>query len=60
MTIREETEWVKTVEARWNRLVGADREAIIRAYREFRLPDSHPPLFGDGRAAERIVDILTG
>jgi len=60
ITLREETEWVETVEAGWNRLVGADREAIVRAYREFRLPDDHPPLFGDGRAAERIVDILTG
>ncbi len=58
LTLREETEWVETVEAGWNKLVGADCEAIVQAAREFRPAGSPPPLFGDGRAVERIVDLL--
>jgi UDP-GlcNAc3NAcA epimerase len=60
LTLREETEWVETVEAGWNRLVGADPAAIVRAAREFRPVGSPPPLLGDGRAAERIAALLSG
>jgi UDP-N-acetylglucosamine 2-epimerase len=58
LTLREETEWVETVEAGWNQLVGADCDAILRAAREFRPVGTPPPLFGDGHAAERMVDLL--
>jgi len=58
VTLREETEWVETVQAGWNVLVGADREAIVRAAREFRPIGDPPPLFGDGHAGERIVELL--
>ena len=58
MTLREETEWVETVQAGWNVLVGADREVIVHAAREFRPVGSPPPLFGDGHASERIVEII--
>ena len=59
LTLREETEWVETVNAGWNLLVGADRAAIDRAAREFRPVGSPPPLFGDGHASERITALLT-
>ena len=56
VTLREETEWVETVDAGWNTLVGADRSKIINAVRAHAWRESSPPpLFGDGRAAERIV-----
>jgi UDP-N-acetylglucosamine 2-epimerase len=58
ITLREETELMETVEAGWNRLVGTNREAIVAAVRNFVPPAAHPPLFGDGRAAERIADLL--
>lgn len=58
ITLRAETEWVETVEAGWNLLVGADPERIFRAAREFRPAGHPPPLFGDGHAAERIVALL--
>jgi len=58
LTLREETEWIETVEAGWNRLVGADRAAIVRAAREFRPQGTPPSFFGDGHASERIVEIL--
>jgi UDP-N-acetylglucosamine 2-epimerase len=59
LTLREETEWVETVDAGWNQLVGADQEAIVQAARGFRPGGLPPPLFGDGCAAEKIAVLLT-
>lgn len=58
ITLREETEWVETVEAGWNRLVGADPTAIRAAVARPVPEDQRPPLYGDGKAGERIVAIL--
>ena len=58
VTLRNETEWVETVEAGWNTLAGSDRHAIVRAVRTVSAPAPHPNLYGDGRAAERCVDLL--
>jgi UDP-N-acetylglucosamine 2-epimerase len=59
ITLRPETEWVETVQAGWNTVVGADRAAIVRAATQRWWPDGPPPpVFGDGYAAERIVDAL--
>jgi UDP-GlcNAc3NAcA epimerase len=59
VTLRDETEWVETVQSGWNRLADAKADAIVEAIRESRAPDHEPPLFyGDGQAADRIVKIL--
>jgi len=58
VTLREETEWIETVEAGWNVLVGADSEKIVRAASTFTSPKTHPELFGDGYAAEQFVRLL--
>jgi UDP-N-acetylglucosamine 2-epimerase (non-hydrolysing) len=58
VTLREETEWIETVEAGWNVLVGADREKIVRAVSTFTSPKTHHKLFGDGHAAEQFVRLL--
>lgn len=60
ITLRDETEWTETVEVGWNRLVGADAEMVLDAWRHFAPPAQLPPLFGMGDAAERIVGILEG
>jgi UDP-GlcNAc3NAcA epimerase len=62
VTVRDETEWVETVTAGWNVLVGADRDAIIKAVGTARRLTSHPLLYGgDGAAATRILNrLLTG
>ncbi|HEU4450926.1 MAG TPA: UDP-N-acetylglucosamine 2-epimerase (non-hydrolyzing) [Gaiellaceae bacterium] len=58
VTLRETTEWVETVEAGWNRLAGTDAEAIVAAVHESAPRRERPHLYGDGRAAARIADLL--
>ena len=58
VTLRQETEWVETVEAGWNMLVKADKERILESVRGFSAPATHPEVFGDGHAAEKIVHLL--
>ncbi len=58
ITLREETEWVETVNAGWNVLVGSRPSAIRKAVREFRPHGRRPPYFGRGRASERIVQVM--
>jgi UDP-GlcNAc3NAcA epimerase len=58
ITLRTTTEWIETVEAGWNVLVDLDADAALRAL-EQDPPATRPPLYGDGRAAERVVAALT-
>ncbi len=59
ITLRDSTEWTNTVEAGWNVLAGGRTAAIRRALQdETPPPAEHPPLFGDGRAAEHILRAL--
>ena len=58
ITLRDETEWVETVEAGWNTLVGSDCARIVQAVRSFAPPSFRPPLYGDGHVAARCLDLL--
>jgi UDP-N-acetylglucosamine 2-epimerase len=58
VTLREETEWPETLEGGWNVLSGTDADRIIEAARRPRLAGKPAPVFGDGRAAERMVELL--
>jgi UDP-N-acetylglucosamine 2-epimerase len=58
VTLRQETEWVETVDAGWNTLVGANSSAITNAVRKFVPSASRPPLYGDGEAAASCVALL--
>ncbi|MEM1552540.1 MAG: UDP-N-acetylglucosamine 2-epimerase, partial [Candidatus Bathyarchaeia archaeon] len=58
VTLREETEWVETVEAGWNVLVGCDPERITEAAFNARPVKEKVWPYGDGQAAERIVSLV--
>ena len=58
ITLRRETEWPETLPGGWNTLTGADPQAILRAV-QAPPPETLPAEpFGDGRAAEKMVDLL--
>jgi UDP-N-acetylglucosamine 2-epimerase len=60
VTARPSTEWVDTIELGANVLVDDDPEAMAQAVAEAELPPDLPPLYGDGRASERVAAALTG
>jgi len=67
ITMRDETEWVETVESGWNRLTGANRDKIVKAFvglyqdmssmNDTKSIDIDPP-YGKGDASEKIALIL--
>ncbi|MGD0916736.1 MAG: UDP-N-acetylglucosamine 2-epimerase (non-hydrolyzing), partial [Thermodesulfobacteriota bacterium] len=61
-TLRKETEWVETVTSGWNVLVGSDVKTIVKEVSHLeerkRLPKKRG-MFGNGRAGEKIVEILS-
>ncbi|CAB1251600.1 UDP-N-acetylglucosamine 2-epimerase homolog [Clostridiaceae bacterium BL-3] len=58
ITMREETEWVETVENGWNKIVGTDREKILDAVLNFIPSREQKNIFGDGSASSKILEIL--
>ena len=58
VTLRNETEWVETVEAGWNVLSGANMERILSAVQLLNPRGERSNPFGDGRASAKIVNIL--
>jgi UDP-N-acetylglucosamine 2-epimerase len=58
LTLREETEWVETVDAGWNSLVGSESMRIVDAVKSFSPPSARPSLYGSGRAAAEFVEVL--
>ena len=57
ITLRDETEWVETVESGWNRLVGASMKKIECAFSDFaqNTPSQKADLYGRGEASHYIV-----
>ena len=58
ITLRDETEWIETLEDGWNALVGTDTDEILHAIEKFNPAGTKSKSFGDGHAAERIARIL--
>ncbi|OGF50586.1 MAG: hypothetical protein A2231_11815 [Candidatus Firestonebacteria bacterium RIFOXYA2_FULL_40_8] len=58
LTLREETEWVETVKTGWNVITGADSKKIIKAGLNLKCTFTHPDLYGNGKASEKIVKVL--
>jgi len=60
ITLRENTEWVETVEEGVNKLVGVEPEKIKESINNFSPSELNysKNLYGDGRTSEKIVKIL--
>jgi UDP-GlcNAc3NAcA epimerase len=62
ITLRRETEWVELVEHGWNTLwsPAADIDSLVEIARRYMQspPSEHPAIYGTGRAAEAIADVL--
>jgi len=58
ITLRENTEWVETIEDGWNVLVGANDGAIIKMTNDFEPKGEQRDVFGDVKAGEVIAKIF--
>ncbi len=58
ITMRDETEWVETVENGWNVIVGADAEKITQAINSFEPTIERKNYFGNGTAARQMADLI--
>jgi len=61
ITLRDETEWMETIRSGWNVLAGSRTKSIVEEVRH-RTVRKPPPggmgIFGDGKASEKIVQII--
>ncbi len=60
ITLRENTEWIETIEEGVNKLVGVIPKKIKESINNFYIPEKKysKNLYGDGRTSEKIVKIL--
>ncbi len=61
ITLREETEWMELIDHGFNKLAGASYEIILELEESFMRTDisDEVKLYGDGRAGEKIVGIIS-
>ena len=57
ITLRENTEWVETLENGWNVLSGANKTNILEAVDRV-FPTDHKEIFGKSGTSKRIISIL--
>jgi len=60
ITLREETEWVETVETGWNQLAGTNAQMIADAFitATSSRPEKRVDLYGEGDASEILLERL--
>lgn len=58
ITLRDQTEWVETVDSGWNKIVGSNYEVILDTIKNITVPNSYPNLYGDGNSGQKIIEEL--
>ena len=58
ITMRDETEWIETVENGWNVIVGTDKEKIVDSILNFYPTKEQQKIFGNGNSSELILNII--
>ena len=58
ITLRDETEWVETLDSGWNQLTGTDTQRILQALNQCITPNTEIAEYGTGNAANNIIEIL--
>ena len=58
LTLRDETEWVETVESGWNILAGANSKTIASCLGR-KIDSPRPELYGDVNAGQRIANLIS-
>jgi UDP-N-acetylglucosamine 2-epimerase len=57
ITLRTETEWVETVEEKWNLLISPSDQEIASNISSFRTPENQNPIFGEN-VTDKMVKII--
>jgi UDP-N-acetylglucosamine 2-epimerase len=58
VTLRDETEWVETVESGWNRLSGTQTERIVSLVQSSTSPQTYRALYDVEQPSARCVELL--
>ncbi|MBE6071944.1 MAG: UDP-N-acetylglucosamine 2-epimerase (non-hydrolyzing) [Clostridium butyricum] len=58
ITMRDETEWIETVQNGWNTIVGSDSKKILDAIENFNPTGTPSSAFGNGDTSSIITDII--
>lgn len=59
LTVRDETEWIETVDLGWNEICGADRATIVKNWNGINGMSRKSALpYGDGQASNKIIQCI--
>lgn len=54
----KQTEWIEIIEEGWSIIAGPETGKILELMHNFRIPHEHKQSLGDGRASEKIAELI--